>query len=199
MGGARAFIASFGAGISLVAGAAISLLFLSLLFAYDGITGGVDVPATASVVVVDSQSSSQATPARRAMQSTPAVVIRPAAPAAQQAKRSAARPPRTTLAERPTPEAAYNPGVRELDPAPPATAEQTPVDRPPAVGDGVREVGDAVGATVQSTGKSAGAVAAPLLGPPVAKAVQDVLDLLSSVLQGATGALAGVLDRAVPR
>ncbi len=198
MGGARAFIASFGAGISLVAGAAISLLLLSLLFAYDGITGGVDVPATASVVVVDSQSS-QATPARRATQSTPAVVIRPAAPAAQQPKRSAARPPRTTLAERPTPDASYNPGVRELDPAPPAAAEQTPVDRPPAVGDGVREVGDAVGATVQSTGKSAGAVAAPLLGPPVAKAVQDVLDLLSSVLQGATGALAGVLDRAVPR
>ncbi len=198
MGGARAFIASFGAGISLVAGAAISLLFLSLLFAYDGITGGVDVPATASVVVVGSESS-QGTPARRATDSTPAVVIRPAAPAAQQAKRSAARPPRTSLAERPTPEAAYNPGVRELDPAPPAAAEQAPVDRPPAVGDGVREVGDAVGATVQSTGKSAGAVAAPLLGPPVAKAVQDVLDLLSSVLQGATGALAGVLDRAVPR
>ena len=63
----------------------------------------------------------------------------------------------------------------------------------------MRDVGDAVGATVQSTGKSAGAVTAPLLGPPVAKAVQDVLDLLSSVLQGATGALAGVLDRAVPR
>ena len=44
---------------------------------------------------------------------------------------------------------------------------------------------------------------APLLGPPVSQAVQDVLDLLSSVLQGATGALGGALDddrsRAEPR
>jgi hypothetical protein len=198
MGGARAFIASFGAGISLIAGAAISLLFLSLLFAYDGITDGIDVPAAASVVVVDA-SSSQTARARQASPATPAVTIRPPAPAAQPAKRAASRPARTTVTAQPAPAAEFNPGVRDLDPAASTPPAQAPATHPPAIGDGVRDVGDAVSATVQGTGKSAGAAAAPLLGPPVTKAVQDVLDVLTAVLQGATGALGGVLDAAVPQ
>jgi len=51
---------------------------------------------------------------------------------------------------------------------------------------------------VQGTTSATSAAAAQLLGPPVSQAVQDVLDLLTSVLEGATGGLAGALDKTLP-
>ncbi|MEA2437515.1 MAG: hypothetical protein QOF65_2071 [Thermoleophilaceae bacterium] len=197
MGGARALIASLGASFSLVAGAALSLLIMSLVFAYDGFSGGVDLPRAGSAVVYDT-GSTQAAPSRgKARGTMAAVVIRPAPPVARRAKRSAPAPSAALRTPKTTNQPAFNPGLRTVDPAPaPAPAAPT---APPAVGDGVRDVGDSVSATVQDTGKSASDATAPLLGPPVSQAVQDVLDLLTSVLQGATGAVGGVLDKAVPR
>ncbi len=197
MGGARALIASLGASISLVAGAALSLLVVSFVFAYPGFVGGVDVPPSVASLDLGSKSSSAASRPDAAPRASAPVVIKPA-PAATRgpaAKVSASRPVRSGAPEPASTDPSFNPGVRTFDPAtPPPPPAQPQAEREPQVGDGVREVGDAVSATVHGTGLAA----TPLLGPPVSKAVQDVLDLLTSVLQGATGALAGVLDAAVP-
>lgn len=198
MGGARALIASLGASFSLVAGAALSLLVVSFVFAYDGFSGGVDVPPAASALLVES-ASAQGTPSRGGQPAAAsAVLIRPAPAVSRPATRSGARPARSTTARPARSAPAFNPGVRNLNPVP-AAAVVTPAPSQPVVGDGVRDVGDAVSATVQGTGKSAGAATAPLLGPPVSQAVQDVLDLLTSVLQGAASAVGGVIDTAVPK
>jgi hypothetical protein len=191
MGGARALIASLGASVSLVAGAAMSLLLFSLVFALPGLTGGGDPPRASAAVDVKAKPARPA-PRAQARGASSSVLIR-----APKAARAAARPGeqrasvgrREPVADKPL----LNPDLRDLTPPPPEapTAGKTPAK--PTIGDGVRDVGDVVTATVQGTA----AAAAPLLGPPVSQAVQDVLDLLTSVLQGATGALGGVLDTAV--
>jgi len=200
MGGARALIASLGASFSLVAGAALSLLVVSFVFAYDGFSGGVDLPPPASALVLES-GATQAAPAGAKARGTTdtAVVIRPA-PAASRAKSSESRTSGSQRQGTPTAAPGFDPGVRDLVPhAPNPSAPSAPAPRPPAVGDGVRDVGEAVSATVQGTGKSAKDVTAPLLGPPVAQAVQDVLDLLTSVLTKTAAALGGVVDSTIPR
>jgi hypothetical protein len=63
----------------------------------------------------------------------------------------------------------------------------------------VRGVGDVVAGTVQGTSHAASEATAQLLGPPVSQAVQDQLDLLTSVLEGATSGLADTLDKLPPR
>lgn len=195
MGGPRALIASLGASISLVAGAAVSLLFVSVIFALPGITGGSDAPGASAAVVVESQPlRARSAPGGQARETASAVVIsapEPARGARRPSVRKTAVVPVAAEAAKPT----FNPTVRDLRPPAPPAASAPPVVSKPAIGDGVRDVGDAVSATVKSTGEAA----APLLGPPVSKVVQDVLDLLSAVLQGATSTLGGVLDKAVPR
>jgi len=197
MGGARALIASLGASLSLMAGAALSLLVVSFVFAYGGIPDGIDAqPPPAALALAGSPT---VTPARSGRpQSEPAAVVIRATPTAapRRAKRSSVRQPARKGAPAVT-QPSFNPGVRSLEP-PSTQATGKPSGRAPATGDGVREVGDAVSATVQSTGKSAGNAATQLLGPPVSKAIQQVLDLLTSVLQGATGGLAGTLDKIAP-
>jgi hypothetical protein len=193
MGGARALIASLGASFSLVAGAALSLLVVSFVFAYDGFSGGVDPPPSDTAVVYGPDAA-QASPAGAVRSTRTPVVI--AAPAASQAaKRPVSQGVSRARRLRPTTtRPAFNPGVRTLNPAP-AASPATPAASAPAVGDGVRDVGDAVTTTVQDTGKAT----VPLLGPPVSQAVQDVLDLLTSLLKRTTGALGGAVDSAVPR
>jgi hypothetical protein len=192
MGGARALIASLGASISLVAGAALSLLVVSFVFAYQGFTSDVSLHGSESALVLGSPTVSA--PSRRAAgQAGRPVVIRatPAPPA--RATRPAVRKPAPYRQGSLLSPSTFDPGVRDYRPntPPPAAA---PVARKPTTGDGVRDVGDAVSATVEGTGKST----APLLGPPVSQAVQDVLDLLTAALQGATGTLGSVLDHTVP-
>jgi len=84
-----------------------------------------------------------------------------------------------------------------IAPPPPATTDPSAGINPqaPAAGDGVRELGDSVSATVDGTGGTAGNVAAPL-GPPVSQAVQEVLNLLNGLIEGATGGLGAALDNA---
>lgn len=198
MGGARALIASLGASISVVAAVAVSLLFFSVVFALPGLTGGNDAPGASAAVVVESKAlRPRQTGDGQVREAADAVVI--SAPARA---RSEARPAgRASVAHRVAArrQPSFNPGLRDLSP-PPASAPEpaTPAPSKPALGDGVRGVGDVVTATVQSTGAAAGQATAQLLGPPVSKVVQEVLDLLSSVLQGATSALGGALDN-VPR
>lgn len=195
MGGARALIASLGASISLVAGAALSLLFFSVVFALPGITGSGDAPRASAPVVVEAPvAAEQRARGEAPRKASTALLI--SAPKTAPATRLAARRPATARLRNDAADApSFNPGLREVEPAvrPPAAAP--PATPKPAIGDGVRGVGDAVTATVQGTGDAA----APLLGPPVSQAIQDVLDLLASVLEGATSTLGGALDTAVPR
>ena len=196
MGGARALIASLGASISLVAAAAVSLLFFSVVFALPGITGGADAPAASTAVVVASQPVRAVRARWPVREASAPVIISPTRPARAAARRSG---PRASVKRgRRDDKPSFDAKVRDLGKPPPPAAVPTPAPaQAPAIGDGVRDVGDAVSATVQSTA-GAGATA-PLLGPPVRQVVQDVLDLLASVVQGATGALAGALDKTVPR
>jgi len=64
-------------------------------------------------------------------------------------------------------------------------------------GESVRQLGDTLTGTVQKAGDGVGAVAKPL-GPPVSKAVQDVLNIavkaVNDLLKKTTGGLAGVID-----
>ena len=198
MGGARALIASLGASISLMAGAALSLLVVSFVFAYGGIPDGISAQAPpAALALAGSPTTTPAGASRPRSEPAPVVIRATPAAAPRPAKRSSARQPARKAAPAPT-QPSFNPGVRSLEPPASTPATGKPSGHAPATGDGVREVGDAVSATVQSTGKSAGNAATQLLGPPVSKAVQQVLDLLTSVLQGATGGLGGALDGAVP-
>ena len=176
MGGARALIASLGASISLVAGAALSLLVVSFVFAYDGLSGsGFEGSASHARVVVSDPDPVTTIGRANGPGAAQVVVSAPAPRAPAQTKaasgdagddsanvqRRRAAGPRTVIA-----------------PPPPATTDPSAGIDPqaPAAGDGVRELGDSVTATVDDTGKTAGNAAAPL-GPPVSQAVQEILNL----------------------
>jgi hypothetical protein len=197
MGGARALIASLGASISLVAGAALSLLFVSFVVALDGVAGGVD--ASVSHAAITLHGPGPATPAESGTGSrlATAVVVRAPEPTARAVPRSgrAASGVRagsgSVQSRRPVQVPA---GVGDLAPPPPSnTGPATP-----SAGDGVREIGATVSATMQDAGAAAGTAAAPL-GPPVSQAVQDVLNLIGSLLSGAANGVAGTLDKTLPR
>jgi hypothetical protein len=196
MGGARALIASLGASISLVAGAALSLLVVSFVFAYDGLTGAVDAPASQAALILEKTTPAPAARGR-VRRGNAVVVISTAARATPSAPRRAAEPRLTTrVGGAQSSQPSFRPGVRDLGPSRSAPTTTRP-GTGALTGDGVRELGGAVSATVDGTTDAAGSATAPL-GPPVSQAVQDVLDLLSSVVQGATGGLAGTLDKVLP-
>ncbi len=198
MGGTRALLASLGASVSLVAGAALSLLAASFIFAYDGIVGTVDAAPGRTSLRVASPSSPErsatasATPTllverpQRATAKNPAPTRRVRAAAGGSAKRTPA----------PT-----SSGVRKLSPpvaapAPPAPQPATPAPAKaaePKAGDGVRKLGNDVGDAVHDTGNALGGVVQPL-SPPVSQAIEKVLDVIATVVQNAVDGLAGALD-----
>ena len=202
MGGARALIASLGASISLVAGAALALLFVSFLFAYDGLGGATNEPTTHAALVVEA--GSPVTPRAAASGSSrnvAAVVIR--TPARRAAARDVVVVPqpdtvRESSAGVETRQAPTTSDVPDLGAVSDSPATSNPGGSRPSTGDGVRDLGASVGATVGETGEAAGDATAPL-GPPVSQPVQDVLNVVQSLLKGATDGLAGTLDAALPR
>jgi hypothetical protein len=198
MGGARALFASLGASLSFVAGAALSLLAVTFVVAYHVSHVGIQKAPAQSVFV-----SEWTPPAPGERSRSPATLIVPASrPSAPKAAARASRrrvDPHAVLAAavgsrmRPPPAA---PDVGDMGPVAPPPAP-TSAELKPAAGDGVREVGAALSATVQGTAGATDAVYAPL-GPPVAEAVQKVLDLVTALLQGTTTAIGGALDAARP-
>ena len=201
MGGARALIASLGASISLVSGAALSLLVVSFLFAFDGLPGRSDDSKVVAALFVPAQPPAAGPSRAERSRGAGAVVLRPPAPrpardvVLRRSSSTGLRPGSTgDETHPPTPGGT---GVADLGPvADPPTGN--PADSGPASGDGVRELGDSVTTTVADTGEAAGNATA-LLGPPVSQAVQDVLNVVDSLLKGATNGLAGRLDTALPR
>ena len=198
MGGARALIASLGASFSLVAGAALSLLVISFVFAYDGLAGsGFDGAGANAQVVVPDLAATTAKVRQQSGRASNAVVIA-AAPAARPAaeQRPAARKAATTEG-----------AVEARQPAKPRVFVPAPTDdgatsgsngQTPGAGDGVRELGDSVTSAIDDTGAATTGVTAAL-GPPVTETVQELLNLLNGLIEGATGGLAGALDSALKR
>ena len=194
MGGARALIASLGASISLVAGAALSLLVVSFVFAYDGLVGEVGETRAQAALRVKVQAPQTARSRESSRDSAPVVVrVQAPKPASTVVATGQARGLRDQGATRTRRPVGGTSGF--IDPgtptAPPVASEPAPRD--PTTGDEVRDLGDAVSGTVQNTGQAAGQAAAPL-GPPVTQAVQDVLNLVASLLEGATGAVGATVD-----
>ena len=199
MGGARALIASLGASFSLVAGAALSLLVISFVFAYDGLAGsGYDGAGANAQVVVPDLATTTASVRQQSGRAANAVVIA-AAPAARATaeRRPAAR--KAAAAEgavegRTTGEAeGRHPAPDDRSARPPAAI------RPgPSAGDGVRELGGEVTSVIDETGAATTGVTATL-GPPVAETVQELLNLLNGLIEGATDGLGSALDSTLKR
>ena len=78
-------------------------------------------------------------------------------------------------------------------PRPPAASHETS-----GAGDGVRELGDSVTSAIGDTGAATTGVTATL-GPPVTETVQELLNLLNGLIEGATGGLGGALDSTLKR
>ncbi|HEX4344453.1 MAG TPA: hypothetical protein VHZ31_02725 [Solirubrobacteraceae bacterium] len=196
----RALVASFGASAALVAGAAVALLFVSLLVGYDGFTGYLDGSTQqAAIRVSGADAASPSAAARRSRAAAPIVVAAPRPRASKPAappvvRRHATQGVRTGSADALTltpPTVAS--GEADATPAtPPKTATK------PTVGDGVRQLGDDVSSTVQHTGDATGAVT-KVLGPPVSAAVQKVLDLISTLLKKTTSGLGSAVDAILPQ
>ncbi len=192
MGGTRALLASLGASISLVAGAALSLLVVSFVFAYDGLGGPSDPTTTQAALLLDgSTTTPSAARAARRRATAPLVIEADPKPRAVASTVTPRPSSGRTVASPRNQLKGGTPNVAAIDPNAPSSGSGSAGSNP---GDGVRDLGDSVSATVQDTGKAAGAVTQPL-GPPVSQAVQKVLDLLGDLLKKATGALGGALDK----
>lgn len=208
MGGTRALLASLGASASLVAGAALSLLAASFVFAYDGIVGSVDAsPGRTSLQVSSLTFQERADGGTAGADMTPALVVeRPKSAAAKPtAAKSELRVATGGSSKRERAPAA--PGMSRL--APPVAAPAPALAPPPKpaapakaptskTGDGVRKLGDDVGDTVRDTANAVGGVVQPL-SPPVSQAVEKVLDVIAAVVQRAVNGLAGALDEVLVR
>jgi hypothetical protein len=68
----------------------------------------------------------------------------------------------------------------------------------PGAGDGVRELGDSVSSAIGDTGAATTDVTATL-GPPVTETVQELLNLVNGLIEGATGGLGAALDSTLKR
>lgn len=194
MGGTRAVLASLGASVSLVAGAALALLAASFIFAYDGIVGSVDAsPGQTSLQVASLAFEERGGGANAGSDTTPTLVVEPRKPAA--AKRSAPKSQaraETGVSENRAPSS----GVKTPPPPAAAPAPQPAAPAKPQTsktGDGVRKLGDEVADAVQDTGKALGGAVQPL-SPPVSQAVEKVLDVIATVVQNVVNGLAGALD-----
>ena len=80
-----------------------------------------------------------------------------------------------------------------VDPTTSGSESQTP-----GAGDGVRELGDSVSSAIGDTGAATTGVTATL-GPPVTETVQELLNLLNGLIEGATDGLGGALDSTLKR
>jgi hypothetical protein len=203
MGDTKALFASLGAGITLVATAALALLTISAVFAFGGWSNPVSEAVTKPALVFEQANPSGRDGARILARSGKRRIVAPA-PRAVRAERRTARPAstRTRARARPAATSVSAPGSGT------APALELPVVRRPAAptvaappapktGDHVRKVGDTLSAVVQDTG-TALADATQQLAPPVSAAVQQVLNIVADVVRRTTDGLGNTLDALLP-
>jgi len=204
---ARALIASIGTSVMLVAAVTFSLLSISAVFALGGFEGSRDA-SSADAIVLDLKSrsgSSSQSGAGSEKAAAVAVVDRPPARSAARARRPArhldpvrSRPSTASASGETSSAAALGEGTagqppEEQRPAAPAAPRQ----RAPNLGDGIRQLGDGVSASVRQTGAKLADATAPL-GQPVSAAVAQVLAIVAAVMKGTTDALGAVLGSQQP-
>lgn len=205
---AGALIASIGASAMLVAAVTLSLLSVSAVFALGGFEGSRDA-SSADAIVLDlerSSGSSSQSGARSEKAAAVAVVDRPPARSAARARRPArqldpVRSPSSTasVSGETSSAAALGEGtagqpVEQRPPVAPAARRR----RAPNLGDGVRQLGDGVSASVRETGTKLADATAPLGQPAVSAAVAQVLAIVAAVIKGTTDALGAVLGAQQP-
>ena len=199
---ARALIASIGTSAMLVAAVTFSLLSFSALFALGGLDGSRDA-SSADEIVLDLESrsgSSSQSGAGSEKAAAVAVVDRPPARSAARARRPArhldavrSRSSTASVSGETSSAAALGEGTAGQPPVAPAA----PRRRAPRLGDGVRQLGDGVSASVRQTGTKLADATAPL-GQPVSAAVEQLLTVVAAVIQGTTGVLGGLLGAQQP-
>lgn len=206
----RALIASVGAGISLVAATALMLLTFSAVVALEGWPGVDRVRDQPALVVGDDVFATigDATTARI----DPVVLRRPTSQRPHERPAATPRPATTAVrtpasrhrqarpVARPAPKLELTrpkPPPERSEPAPEPRPQPAPPLRVPKTGDTVREVGDGLSGTVQSTGELLKDLTAPV-SPATGKVLRDLTNFVAGVLQQTTGLLAGALDKALP-
>jgi hypothetical protein len=209
---AGALIASIGASVMLVAAVTVSLLTVSAVFALGGFEGSRDASSADEIVLdLERRSGSPQQSAALSKQAAVAVVDRRPAPraararqparhrdtvrsdAVQSAASTASAPDETSSAAALGEGTAGQAPVAEQRPVAPAAPSQ----RAPRLGDGVRQLGDGVSASVRQTGTKLADATAPL-GQPVSATVEQLLTVVAAVIQGTTGVLGGLLGAQQP-
>lgn len=204
MAGTRALFTSIGAGVTLVAAAALSLLTISAVFAFGGWSDSMPQSVTKPALVFAGANSSDPEAARMVAAANTAQIVAPAPPRPEPRRSRPAADRTTASATAPATASVSAPGsatAPELDrpvvrrpPNPPAAAAPTTQKS----GDHVRKVGDSLSATVQNAGNALSEATAPL-GPPVSAAVQQVLNLVAEIVRRTTDSLGGTLDALLPK
>lgn len=203
MRNAGAIFASIGTSAMLVAAVTLSLLSASAVFALGGFAGSSD-GSSGDALVLDLQDSSGARRGAEAKAVT--VVDRRAHPShgASRAARGAnhrrgtarANAASTNTAARAAPQVApldnttaSKPSTTR-EPAAPSPAVKPP---PPKLGDGVKQLGDGLSSAVTQTGTKLAQATAPLVGPAVSTAIQQVLNVVAALIKGTTDGLGRLL------
>jgi hypothetical protein len=197
MGSTRALFASIGVSVSLVAAAALSLFTVSVVIAFGGWSAGLGEPQPVTTLVLGSTEPTHAKAVGNATRAgrEPVVMRAPAAPRPRRATKPPARAAASAGIQNAT-GVISRPVVSSRPPvvAQPTAGTSVPVVAPkPKTVDGVRRAGEDLSSVLHKTGKALTDLTAPL-GPPVASAVQKVLDLVAVLLQRTTSSLGGVLD-----
>lgn len=202
MAGTRALLASIGVSVALVAAAALSLLAVSVLFAFGWTSASVpESVRTQPLVLADTTPAPPSSAGTRARSGGRPIVA--AAPARRSIRRDVARASTSRAPARPATSRAK--GAPRSTPllSPPTTHSIGASKSPPPVaktnptGGGVRKVGDDLSAKVKGTGTAVAEATQPLL-PPVSAVVQKVFNVVAEVVQATTGGLAGVVDKLLP-
>lgn len=200
MSGTRALFASIGAGVSLVAAAALSLLAVSAVFAFGGWSDPV-INSVQNTTITLAVGAGPSSPQQRAVV-LPARKERAAKRKPEPRRRPASRtqnsPPQmvTQPAVTNAPPEVSLPPQTEPEPEPaapmPAATQQSK-----SVGDGVRAATDGLSNTVDTAGSALAQVTQPL-APPVSSAVQKITNLLVDLLRRAGEDVGYLLNRVLP-
>lgn len=205
MAGPRTLIASLGASAALVAAAALSLLALSVVFAFGGWSGPLAQSADKPPLVFaesqlpDATGEALVTSGREPIVArAPARQTAPAHDRSSDAVGSHARQlPGQSTTSVSTGRAASMPNPA-APPAPPAAPPPPVPVASPRTGDHVRQIGNSLSTTVQKTGAALADVTQPL-GPPVSTAVQQVLNLVADIVRRGTEGVGNTLDALLPK
>lgn len=207
MAGTRALFASIGAGVALVAAAALSLLTISAVFAFGGWSDSASGAVAEPMLITADASSPDPEVARSVAAVNTTQIVAPAPPPRPEPRRARsgsnrdnarATAPATTGVSLPGTGSAPDFDAPRAQPTAnlPAPAQAPPAARKP--GDHVRKAGDSLSATVQNAGTALSEATQPL-APPVSAAVQQVLNLVAEIVRRTADGLGSTLDALLPK